>query len=80
MEPIDTQDKNNNETSQRSDEIAQPAMWLRLEKECQAMALHAFAKGLSVPVSVMKAVAEETQVDKTEKSVIRRTTIHNRLS
>ncbi|MCJ8272467.1 MAG: hypothetical protein MJK04_24090 [Psychrosphaera sp.] len=80
MEPIDTQDKNNNETSQRSDEIAQPAMWLRLEKECQAMALHAFAKGLSVPVSVMKALAQETQVDKTEQRVIRLTTIHNRLS
>ncbi|NQZ10381.1 MAG: hypothetical protein HRT35_24775, partial [Algicola sp.] len=52
MEPIDTQDKNNNEAGQRSDEKAQPKMWLRLEKECQAMALHDFAKGLAVPASV----------------------------
>ncbi len=80
MEPIETQDKNNNESGSHSDETAQPAMWLRLEKECQAMALHAFAKGLPVPGSVMKALAQETQVDKTEQKIVKLAAIHNRLS
>jgi hypothetical protein len=80
MEPIETQDKNSNESGLHRDETAQPEMWLRLEKECQAMALHAFAKGLSVPGSVMKALAQETQVDKTEQKVVRLAAIHNRLS
>lgn len=55
-------------------------LWMRLEKECQAMALHAFAKGLEVPSGVMKSLSEQTQVDKYERKLESLAKIHSKLA
>lgn len=58
----------------------QPELYMQLVKECQAMALHAFSKGLAVPSNLMKALAVETQVDKHEQKIEKLTQIHTRLA
>lgn len=55
-------------------------LYMQLERECQAMALHAFSKGLVVPASLMKSLACETQVDRHEQRVDKLAAIHNRLA
>ena len=56
------------------------ALWMNLEKECQAMALHAFAKGLEVPAGVMKSLSEHTQVDKHERKIENLAKVHSKLA
>ena len=57
-----------------------PVLWMNLEKECQAMALHAFAKGLEVPAGVMKSLSEHTQVDKYERKIESLAKVHAKLA
>jgi Cu/Ag efflux protein CusF len=76
MEPTESTDKNGEEQIEQ----AQPQIWLVLEKECQAMALHAFSKGQAVPSNLMKTLEQETQVDKCDQKAEKLTVIHNRLA
>lgn len=71
-----------NEVNNESDLVSpqQTVLWMRLEKECQAMALHAFAKGLEVPAGVMKSLSEQTQVDKHERKLESLAKIHSKLA
>lgn len=55
-------------------------LWMRLEKECQAMALHAFSKGMEVPAGVMRSLSEQTQVDKHERKLESLAKIHSKLA
>ncbi|SFD48759.1 hypothetical protein [Pseudoalteromonas denitrificans] len=52
--------------------------WGHLEKECQAMAEHAFSKGLKVPANIMKVF--EKMVTKDKVSAEELTDMHNRLA
>ena len=70
------------ETAEASDPLSSnnSVLWMNLEKECQAMALHAFAKGLEIPAGVMKSLSEHTQVDKHERKIENLAKVHSKLA
>lgn len=81
VKPMSQEQQQNQVNTDSALEVeVQGQLYLQLERECQAMALHAFSKGLSVPANLMKSLAVETQVDKHEQKVEKLAQIHNRLS
>lgn len=54
-----------------------PDIWYQLEQECKAMANHAFAKGMKVPVNLMKILEQGKNGELRAEEL---TKLHNRLA
>lgn len=74
MKVKDNTPKNSAQTNNAED------VWQRIERECDAMAKHAFAKGLNVPIKVIKTLELQKQSEGSGSKAEKLTFIHNSLA
>jgi len=55
-------------------------IWLRIERECEVMVKHAFAKGVNVPLKVIKTLQQQKHNHDHEVKAEKLTFVHNNLA
>jgi len=55
-------------------------IWQRIERECEAMTEHAFAKGINIPIKVTKTLEKQKHREEHESKAESLTYIHNSLA
>lgn len=62
-QPLTTTSQSNMPERQQQSLKTNTLLWQRLERECQAMATHAFTKGMLVPASMMRSLTEQVFIE-----------------